>query len=117
MTQVLVVEDDALIGLLLAEMLREMNFEVCAVETTQSGAVAAALRLRPDLIIVDAKLGVGSGIVAMSEIESHGPVPHIFMSGERLAKELYGAPTLMKPFSEQTLAGAIREAWGVPVKD
>ncbi len=107
MPQILVVEDDKLVGMLLAALLEDMNLDVCAIETTQSGAVAAALRLRPDLMIVDAKLGRGSGIAAMEEIQRHGPMPHIFMSGERLATDEQGAPTLMKPFSRQQLSGAI----------
>jgi DNA-binding response OmpR family regulator len=109
MPQILVVEDDKLIGMLLAAMLKDMDLDVCAIETTQRGAVEAALRLRPDLMIVDAKLGRGSGIAAMEEIERHGPVPHIFMSGERLASGSQDRPTLMKPFSQEQLSWAIRK--------
>jgi DNA-binding response OmpR family regulator len=108
MPHILVVEDDKLIGQLLAAMLEEMDLKVYAIETTQSGAVEAAQRLRPDLMLVDARLGDGSGIAAMAEIERNGPVPHIFMSGERLPAGSRGAPTLMKPFSRQQLSGAIR---------
>jgi CheY-like chemotaxis protein len=114
MPHILVVEDDKLIGMLLAEMLEDMELDVCAIETTQSGAVEAALRLRPDLMIVDARLGGGSGIAAMEEIERHGPVPHIFMSGDKLPADALGAPTLMKPFSRQQLSGAIRQVLPVP---
>lgn len=35
--RVLVVEDDAKIGPLLAETLRSLNYEVCAVEATEAG--------------------------------------------------------------------------------
>jgi len=114
MPQILVVEDDKLIGMLLAAMLEDMKLEVCAIETTQSGAVEAALRLRPDLMIVDARLDGGSGIAAMEEIERHGPMPHIFMSGDRLPPGSQGAPTLMKPFSRQQLTGAIQRFLQVP---
>jgi DNA-binding response OmpR family regulator len=111
MPRVLIVDDDTLIGMLLATMLQDMGFETCDVETTQTGAVAAALRLRPDLMLVDAKLGPGSGIAAMAEIRLQMAVPHIFMSGERL----HGAPALLKPFTEQQLACAIRSVLAVPV--
>jgi DNA-binding response OmpR family regulator len=106
----LVVDDDKLIGALLAAMLEDMDLRVCAVETTQSGAVEAALRLRPDLMIVDAKLGRGSGIAAVEEIQRHCTMPHIFMSGDRLPNTRGGAPTLMKPFTWQELDYAIRQA-------
>jgi CheY-like chemotaxis protein len=108
--RILVVEDDRLIGVLLAAMLEDMDLDVCAIETTQGGAVEAALRLRPDLMIVDAKLGHGSGIAAIEEIERHGPVPHIFMSGQRLPAGRQNAFALMKPFSREQLLGAIRRA-------
>jgi len=108
MPQILIVEDDTLIGTLLATMLENMDLHVCAVVTTQHGAVEAALRLRPDLMLVDARLGAGSGIAAMEEIERYGPILHIFMSGERLPAGRKGAPMLMKPFSRQQLSGAIR---------
>ena len=51
--QILVVEDDALIAMLLEETLAELGHYVCGVEASQSGAVNAALRCRPDLMIVD----------------------------------------------------------------
>ncbi len=114
MPQVLIVEDDALIGMLLATMLQDMGFDVCAIETTQVGAVAAEMRLRPDLMLVDAKLGSGSGLAAIAEIQLRRDVPHILMSGERLAKERHGTLMLLKPFTEQQLAGAIRSVLAVP---
>jgi DNA-binding response OmpR family regulator len=114
MPQILIVEDDTLIGTLLATMLEGMDLHVCAIETTQGGAVEAALRLRPDLMLVDARLGSGSGIAAMEEIERHGRVPHIFMSGEKIGAARNGAPMLMKPFNQEQLSGAIRRALQVP---
>ncbi len=110
MPQILVVEDDVLIGMLLRTMLEEMDLGVCAVATTQKAAVEAALRLLPDLLLVDVRLGGGSGIAAVEEIERHGKVPHIFMSGARMPPANRGAPALMKPFGRQDLSRAIRQA-------
>ncbi len=107
--QVLIVDDDAIIGGMLAENLRDMGYDVCGIAQSQAAAVEAALRLRPDLMLVDARLGSGSGIAAMSEILSHFPVPHVFMSGERLPADL-GGPALMKPFKDEELAAALRRA-------
>ena len=45
--RILVVEDDALIGMLLAEVLVGMGHEVCAIEANEADAVAAAARCRP----------------------------------------------------------------------
>ena len=51
--RVLIVEDEAMIAMMLAEVLRELGHEVCATEATEAGAVAAAARHKPDLMIVD----------------------------------------------------------------
>ena len=80
--QILVVEDDSLIAMLLVETLAEMGHGVCGVEATESGAVFAARRCRPDLMIVDAQLREGNGVSAVDEILSTGFVPHLFISGD-----------------------------------
>jgi CheY-like chemotaxis protein len=58
--RVLVIEDDALIALLLSELLAGMGHDVCATAATEAEAVRAATRYRPDLMIVDAGLGRGA---------------------------------------------------------
>ena len=64
----LVVEDDAIIGELLAQTIDGLGHTVCAVETNVAKAVAAASHWRPDLMIVDVGLGEASGLVAVKEI-------------------------------------------------
>ena len=107
---VLVVEDDAVIGMLLAEMLAEMGHGTCAIAATEADAVAAAGRCRPDLMIVDARLGEGSGIAAVDEILRSGPVPYLFASGNapRVLALRPDAVVLQKPFGEPDLALAIQ---------
>jgi CheY-like chemotaxis protein len=105
--RILVVDDDAVLGMLLGEMLGEMGLHVCGIETTQIGAISAALHVKPDVMIVDGQLSPGSGAGAMEAIEKHGRVPHVFMSGARLVINPNGVPTLLKPFSEESLAAAI----------
>jgi len=107
-TQVLVVDDDAMLGLVLADMLTEMGLCVCGVETTESGAISAALRLKPDLMIIDAELSPGSGIAAMAAIGLQASIPHVFMSGGRVTGAPPDAVTLLKPFGEDSLASAIQ---------
>jgi two-component system, response regulator PdtaR len=43
--RILVVEDDALFGMLLAELLAMMGHDVCGIEATEADAVAAAVRI------------------------------------------------------------------------
>ena len=59
--RVLVVEDYALIAMLLSELLASMGHDVCATAASEAEAVIAAARYAPDLMIVDAGLGRGSG--------------------------------------------------------
>jgi CheY-like chemotaxis protein len=112
--RVLVVEDDAMIGVLLGEMLEEMGYDVCGIETTEADAVTAAARHRPDLMIVDVQLGAGSGISAIDTIHRAGPVPHVFVSGDiaELRALKPDSIAIQKPYREAELALAIRRVLG-----
>jgi len=112
--RVLVVEDDAMIGMLLAEMLEAMGHDICAIEATEVDAVAAAVQFRPNLMIVDVRLDDGSGLAAVEEILRTGPVPHLFVSGDtsRVRALRPGAVVIQKPFRESDLARAIQCALG-----
>ena len=110
--RILLVEDDALIGMFMAELLVYLGYEVYPVETTESGAVSAAARHRPDLIIIDMRLADGSGRSAMARIEQNKPTPHIFMSGDLLEAAAPGTVLLRKPFRDVDLERAIGQALG-----
>ena len=107
--RVLVIEDNALIAMLLSEMLTGMGHFVCATAATESEAVLAAAHYGPDLMIVDAGLGQGSGVSAVEEILRVGPVAHVFISGdaERVHTRKPDAVVVRKPFREAELARAI----------
>jgi CheY-like chemotaxis protein len=112
--RVLVVEDDCLIAMLLAELLAGMGHEVCTTAGTEADAIAAAIRDRPDLMIVDAGLGRGSGVAAVEKILQVAPVAHVFMSGDaRKVQALRpDAVVVRKPFREAELVRAIEIAVG-----
>ena len=106
---VLVVEDDALIAMLLSELLAGMGHDVCAIAASEAEAVIAATRYDPDLMIVDARLGRGSGVSVVEEILRAGPVAHVFVSGdaESVWRRKPDAIVVRKPFRETELARAI----------
>ena len=112
--RVLVVEDEAVVASLLAEVLEGMGHDVCGIEAGEADAVATALRCKPDLMIVDARLGDGCGVSAVEEILRTGPVPHVFVSGDALRiKGLRpDAVVIQKPFREADLARAIQQVLG-----
>lgn len=108
--RILVLEDDAIIGMLLAEMLEEMGHEVCAIEATETRAISAASRCKPELMIVDARLRQGSGISAVDKICLAEPVPHLFLSGDVSGVRAMRphAIVVQKPCREGDLAKAIQ---------
>lgn len=110
--RVLVVEDDGLIGMLLAEVLEGMGYSVCGVAASEAEAIAAAIRFRPDVMIVDALLGAGSGVVAVETILRTDNIPHVFVSGDAASvrRRRPGAIALQKPYREADLAGAVQKA-------
>ena len=110
--RVLVIEDDALIAMMLAELLGDMGYSVCATATTRTEAVAAARQEVPDLVLSDVKLRNGSGIDAVEEILRSKRVPHMFMTGDMasLKSRLPDAVAVRKPFSRAALASAIEKA-------
>ena len=110
--RILVVEDDLVIGGLLAETLEDLGYVVCAVETDAANAVAAAARHRPDLMIVDVGLGEASGVAAVKEILRAGFVPHVFVTGDALGVLSLGpdAVLIQKPFREPDIVKAIQRA-------
>ena len=107
-----------MLGMVLGETLEDMGHEVAPLETTQAGAIAAAARRRPDLMIVDVGLGEGSGLAAMDAILATGFVPHIFMSGnvKRVEGLRAGTPVLQKPFDQEQLERAMQRALPPPIK-
>ena len=106
---ILVVEDEAIIGMLLSEVLAGMGHKVCAVVASEEEAVEAAALHLPDLLIVDAGLAAGDGLSAVETILAARFVPHIFTTGNALkVRQLRpGAVVLEKPFHESELADAI----------
>jgi CheY-like chemotaxis protein len=112
--RIMVVEDEAIVATLLAEVLEGMGHEVCAIEATEAEAVRTAVGCRPDLMIVDALLGLGSGVAAVEQILRTWLVPHLFVSGDlsRVRKLRPSAVMLQKPFRESDLASAIQRALG-----
>ena len=113
--RIMVVEDETVLGLLFGEVLEGMGHVVCAVAATETDAVAAALRCKPDLMLVDIQLAVGNGISAVAEIlRRNGFVPHVFYSGDiaGIRASRPSAVAIQKPFRVAELADAIERALG-----
>ncbi len=105
--RIVLVEDNAQISALLAELLAALGHEICATATTEVEAVAAAALHGPDLMIVDAHLQTGSGVSAMETILRLTAMPHFFITGG--ARRIFpaGATVLLKPFGMVSLLAAL----------
>jgi CheY-like chemotaxis protein len=108
----LVVEDDAILGELLAKTLESLGHAVCAVETNVAKAVAAASHWRPDLMIVDVGLGEANGLLAVKEILRSRFTPHVFVTSYAARGMPLDPDTILiqKPFRVSDLEQAIQRA-------
>ncbi|HZQ33214.1 MAG TPA: ANTAR domain-containing response regulator [Mycobacterium sp.] len=114
--RVLIAEDEALIRLDLAEMLKEEGYEVVGEAGDGQEAVELADSLKPDLVIMDVKMPRRDGIDAASEIASKRIAPIVVLTAfsqrelvER-AREAGAMAYLVKPFSATDLIPAIEVA-------
>lgn len=107
--RILIVEDDALVAMFLGELLIGMGHDICETATTLADAVSAAHRHRPDIMIVDGKLGRESGLEAVDEITRTVPAPHFFLSGDvsRIRALRPNAIVVQKPFRLLDLTRAL----------
>lgn len=110
--RILVVEDDAMVALTLVDVLEAQGHDVLAIATTEFEAVAAALDLKPEMMIVDAQLREGSGLGAVDRIQNRMRIAHVFISGDILPIQALRplATMIQKPFFEAELARAIQGA-------
>jgi two-component system, response regulator PdtaR len=114
--RVLIAEDEALIRLDLAEMLREEGYDVVGEAGDGQEAVDLAEKLHPDLVIMDVKMPRRDGIDAASEIAQKRLAPVLVLTAfsqrelvER-ARDAGAMAYLVKPFSITDLIPAIELA-------
>jgi CheY-like chemotaxis protein len=110
--RILIAEDEAVIAMLLDEVLTGLGHTICASVPTADEAIAAARQHHPDLVIADAGLRDSSGVEAIATIIATGNIPHIFMSGNVAAVLALrpDAVVIEKPFHEAELVAAIARA-------
>ena len=117
--KVLIVEDDPLIAMLLADFLEEIGMQVCDTASSSTEAIRSAERHQPDLVLMDVRLeGESDGIDAAIEIDKRNRTPIIFVTGSSdpttIARihENYPATVLLKPIQRRQLRTAIEKVLG-----
>lgn len=114
-TDVLVIEDEALIALDLKDLAGELGHNVIAIARTRDEAVAAAKRHPPGLVLADIQLAdESSGIDAARDITALIDAPVIFVTAfpERLLTGERAEPAYLmtKPFGRLALKATISQA-------
>jgi CheY-like chemotaxis protein/DNA-directed RNA polymerase specialized sigma24 family protein len=114
-TSILIIEDEPMISLELANIVEEMGHSVAGVATSRNKAVAAAGETSPGLILSDIQLANNSsGIEAVEEIMANHNVPVIFITAypERLLTGEGVEPAFLvtKPFARDNVKAAIGQA-------
>jgi len=114
--RVMVIEDEAIIAMDIAAIVREMGHQVTGIAATRTEAVALAARDRPDLILADIQLAdKSSGIDAVNDIlQQFDDLPVIFITAfpERLLTGQRPEPAFLitKPYSEDQVRSAVSQA-------
>ena len=103
--RVLLVEDEALVGIMIQECLTEFGFQITGPVCTASEALSAAKDGHFDAAILDINLGDGS-VYRVAEILSARGVPFIFVTGYdsgSVDSRFQEVPVLQKPIERQML--------------
>ena len=114
-SDVLIIEDEPLIALEVAEIARSMGHTVHRVARTRREAIDAVSKHRPQLVLADIQLADGSsGMDAVQEILQSVDVPVVFITAhpERLLTGEKPEPTYLveKPFRSETIKAMISQA-------
>ena len=104
--RVLVAEDEALVSMLVEDMLAEIGCTVIGPAANLDEALALARESEIDVALLDVNLA-GKPVFPVADLLRERGVPYIFASGygeAGISDSHRGAPVLQKPFRESDLA-------------
>lgn len=111
MTKVLIVEDEALIAMLLEEMLIDRGFTVVAHAATLAEAEVSAAELDIDVAILDVSLG-DEQVYPVAETLAARNIPFLFTTGYGavgMPAAWSGRPVFTKPYDIAELATTLSQ--------
>jgi DNA-binding response OmpR family regulator len=111
-TQVMIVEDEALIGFDLADLLSDAGYAVHGPFASATEALRVLDTAHPDLAILDVNLGDGGTSEAVAEALRRAGTPLVFVSGYNLSgsdvlQRFQDAPRIAKPWDPDELLDAV----------
>lgn len=110
---ILIVEDEAIIALMLQSYLSSRNYTILGIARGGENAIEMVRTLKPDLVIMDVVIqGDINGIETCKNIKRFSTVPIIFLTGNSLElinndKECDGIPVYSKPVLMEDLKKTI----------
>jgi len=110
--RVLVVEDEALVSMLLEDSLAEIGCETVSIVASLPEALDKAATLAIDAVVLDVNLN-GEQTFPVAELLIERRIPFIFSTGYGAAgipESLNNVPVLQKPFQERDLEQALSTA-------
>jgi len=116
---ILVVEDEALVGMELEEGLTQRGYRVPEVITRGDQVLDAVARVNPDLVLMDIRIAGGlDGIQAAEKVRQVSRVPIVFLTAYNdaatvaRAHALHPEGFLVKPFSDEELTTLLDDLLG-----
>ena len=111
-TDVLIIEDEPLIGHEIASLCRDLGHNILGIAATQETALSLHERGQPGLVLADVRLADGStGPEAVKAMNLPSDIPVIFITAypKDLLRGLEGEPTYLvpKPFSREHVKAVI----------
>lgn len=117
--RILIVEDEALVGLELSESLERLGYSVLPLVSSGDDVLDAVHRGKPDLIVMDIHLrSFSDGVDASERVHLFQDVPVVYITAyntpEIRERALRTRPVayLLKPIEEKSLAEAIERGLG-----
>jgi DNA-binding response OmpR family regulator len=117
--KILVIEDDRKIALALATRLKAAGYDTSLAYDAVTG-VSSAMKLKPDLVLLDISMPAGDGFGVAKRIQTLVPslTPIIFITASKQpdlrkkAQELGAAGFFEKPYDSEELINSIQQALG-----
>jgi CheY-like chemotaxis protein len=105
--RVAVVEDEALVAMVMCDMLHDLGYSVVGPFSNTAEAMAAAKNGRMDAAILDVNLG-NELVYEFADALDRSAIPYIFVTGystEDVEGRFRNVPVLQKPVERHTLEG------------
>jgi CheY-like chemotaxis protein len=111
-SRILIVEDEAMISMLIEDMVLDFGSEIVGPAARLDHALTLALQAEIDVGLLDINVD-GSVVYPVADVLRFRGIPFIFVTGydfKALPERFRGTPIVSKPFSYQQFADTLRSA-------